>query len=103
MAKRKLMQLSLLFILPFLLCSCATLGIEKAKYEVIDKNGKFEVRQYKSQIVAETVVDSSFDEAYNIAFRRLFKYISGNNTISAWRKLEANSLKKNRVRLCWCG
>lgn len=79
MAKRKLMQLGLLFILPFLLCSCATVGIEKAKYEVIDKEGKFEVRQYKPQIVAETVVDSSFDEAANIAFRRLFKYISGNN------------------------
>ena len=79
MAKRKLMQLSLLFILPFLLCSCATVGIEKAKYEVIDKEGKFEIRQYKPQIVAETIVDSSFDEASNIAFRRLFKYISGNN------------------------
>ena len=79
MAIRKMMQLGLLFILPFLLCSCATVGIEKAKYEVIDKEGKFEVRQYKPQIVAETVVDSSFDEAANIAFRRLFKYISGNN------------------------
>jgi len=79
MAKRKLIQLGLLFILPFLLCSCATVGIEKAKYEVIDKEGKFEIRQYKPQIVAETIVDSSFDEASNIAFRRLFKYISGNN------------------------
>jgi hypothetical protein len=79
MAKIKLMQLGLLFVLPFLLCSCATVGIEKAKYEVIDKEGKFEIRQYKPQIVAETVVDSSFDEASNIAFGRLFKYISGNN------------------------
>ena len=79
MAIRKLMQLGLLFILPFLLCSCTTVGIEKAKYEVIYTEGKFEVRQYKPQIVAETVVDSSFDEAANIAFRRLFKYISGKN------------------------
>lgn len=79
MAKTKLIRLSLLFILPFLLCSCTTVGIEKAKYEIIDKNGKFEVRQYKPQIAAETVVDSSFDEAGSIAFRRLFKYISGNN------------------------
>ena len=79
MAIRKMMQLGLLFILPFLLCSCATVGIEKAKYKVIDKEGKFEIRQYTPQIVAETVVDSSFDEAANIAFSRLFKYISGNN------------------------
>jgi len=79
MAKTRLMQLSFLFILPFLLCSCTTVGIEKAKYEIIDKNGKFEIRQYKPQIIAETVVDSSFDEASSIAFRRLFNYISGNN------------------------
>ena len=79
MAKIKLMQLGLLFVLPFLLCSCATVGIEKAKYEVIYTEGKFEVRQYKPQIVAETIVDSTFDEAGNIAFRRLFNFISGNN------------------------
>jgi len=79
MAKIKLMQLGLLFVLPFFLCSCATVGIEKAKYEVIYTEGKFEVRQYKPQIVAETIVDSTFDEAGNIAFRRLFNFISGNN------------------------
>lgn len=69
----------LLLISPFLLCSCVTVGIEKAKYQVIEKEGKFEVRQYKPQIVAETVVDADFDEAGNTAFRRLFNYISGEN------------------------
>jgi len=62
-----------------LLCSCAAMGIEKAQYEVIEKEGKFEVRQYQPQIVAETVVDAEFDEAGNLAFRRLFGYISGQN------------------------
>ena len=74
-----ILKLGLLFICPFLLCSCATLGIEKVKYEVIEKEGKFEVRKYEPHIIAETIVDSSFDEAGNIAFRRMFKYISGNN------------------------
>jgi len=54
-------------------------GIEKAKYQVIEKEGKFELRQYKPQIVAETVVESDFDQAGNMAFRRLFNYISGEN------------------------
>jgi hypothetical protein len=63
----------------FCLCSCATVGIEKAKYTVIEKEGKFEIRQYKSQIIAETVVKAGFDNAGNIAFRRLFDYISGKN------------------------
>ncbi len=79
MAKNKAILWSLLLSSPFLLCSCATVGIEKAKYEVIEKEGKFEVRQYQPQIVAETIVASDFDEAGNIAFRRLFNYISGEN------------------------
>jgi effector-binding domain-containing protein len=54
-------------------------GIEKAKYEVAQKEGKFEVRQYQPQIVAETIVEADFDEAGNMAFRRLFNYISGQN------------------------
>ena len=69
----------IIFISPIFLCSCATVGIEKAKYKVIEKEGKFEVRQYQPQIVAETIVESDFDEAGNIAFRRLFNYISGEN------------------------
>ena len=79
MPKRKLMVLGVLIISPFVICSCATVGIEKAKYEVIEKEGNFEVRQYAPLIVAETVVDAGFDEAGNVAFRRLFGYISGEN------------------------
>jgi hypothetical protein len=79
MAKRKLMLYGLLAIWPLLCCSCVTVGIEKAKYQVIDKEGKFEVRQYQPQIVAETIVDADFDDAGNMAFRRLFNYISGEN------------------------
>ena len=69
----------LLSIWPLLCCSCVTVGIEKAKYQVIEKEGKFELRQYKPQIVAETAVDADFDKAGNMAFRRLFNYISGEN------------------------
>ena len=63
----------------FYLYSCATVGIEKARYKVIKKEGKFEIRQYEPQIVAETIVESDFAEAGNVAFRRLFNYISGDN------------------------
>ena len=69
----------IILTLPVFFCSCETVGIEKAKYEVIEKEGKFELRQYKLQIVAETIVEAGFDEAGNIAFRRLFNYISGEN------------------------
>jgi hypothetical protein len=62
-------------------------GIEKAEYKVIEKEGKFEIRQYSAQIVAETAVDADFEEAGNIAFDRLFGYISGEN-----RKKESISM-----------
>jgi hypothetical protein len=68
-----------LLLTPLLLCSCATVGIETAKYDVIEKDGNFEIRQYRPQIVAETIVEADFDTAGNIAFRRLFNYISGQN------------------------
>lgn len=79
MNKEAVLLSALLLLSPLLLCSCVTVGIEKASYEIIDKEGKFEVRQYQPQIVAETIVEADFDEAGNIAFRRLFNYISGEN------------------------
>jgi len=52
---------------------------EEAKYAVITKDGVFELRQYESHIVAETMVEGDFDKAGSDGFRRLFKYISGGN------------------------
>ena len=70
--------LLILLSLPFFLCSC-TVGIEKPKYTILEKEGKFEIRQYQSYLIAETMVEADFKDAANVAFRRLFNYISGNN------------------------
>jgi len=58
---------------------CSTVGLEKSKYSVLEKNGRFELRLYEPSIVAETVVESDFADAGNVAFSRLYKYISGEN------------------------
>jgi hypothetical protein len=58
---------------------CGTVGIEKSKYSVLEKQRRFELRLYEPCIVAETVVESAFADAGNIAFRRLYNYISGEN------------------------
>jgi hypothetical protein len=81
---RKLILFTLPFVaivlsLPLIFASCATVGIEKVQYDVVDKSSPIEIRQYKSYLVAETLVDSDFKEAGNAAFRRLFNYISGDN------------------------
>lgn len=79
MNKRKTIFFLLISLSSTVLSSCESVGIEKAKYTVIERAGKFEIRQYQAQIIAETTVGSDFDDAGNIAFRRLFNYISGNN------------------------
>lgn len=56
------------------------MAIEEVKYNVIEKEGDFEIRKYDDHIVAETLIEGSFEEAGNTAFRILFKYIDGNNT-----------------------
>jgi len=58
------------------------MAVEKAQYEVIKTYDKFELRAYKTQVVAETLVEGDFNEVGNKAFRILFDYISGNNTAS---------------------
>ena len=87
MVLRKTILYLLIFLSTIWLNSCVTVGIEKAKYKVAVKEGKFEIRQYSPYIVAETVVDADFENAGNVAFRRLFDYISGNN-----RKKESISM-----------
>jgi len=61
---------------------CSLVGIRgtaEPDYSVVQKDELFEVREYETLVVAETLVDAGFDEAGNIAFRRLFGYISGDN------------------------
>jgi len=55
------------------------MAVEEAKYTVLGKEDRFELRRYEPHILAETTVDSDFEGAGNEAFSRLFNYISGNN------------------------
>ena len=79
MDTRVIAILAIVLLAPVFLVSCASTRTQKAKYTVLSKEGKFEIRQYEPQIVAETLVKANFKDAGNVAFRRLFDYISGNN------------------------
>ncbi|MBY0383536.1 heme-binding protein [bacterium] len=56
------------------------MAIEEPKYTVESKKELYEIRSYGETLVAETVIDASFDEAGNKAFKILADYIFGNNT-----------------------
>lgn len=57
---------------------CAT-SVEDAKYITISQTSHFELRDYPPQIVAETEVEGTLEDAGNKAFQKLFDYISGAN------------------------
>lgn len=70
-----------IFCLMFFVISIVgeVMATEQAKYKVVNNDDSFQVRLYEPHIVAETIVDSEFEDAGSEAFKRLFKYISGNN------------------------
>ena len=55
------------------------MAIEEAPYEVVKVEGDFEVRDYAPHIFAATFVEGDFEDAGSSAFKRLFRYISGDN------------------------
>jgi hypothetical protein len=46
---------------------------------VTEREKPFEVRNYQSYVVAETLVDGAFESVGNEGFQRLFRFISGDN------------------------
>jgi hypothetical protein len=86
MQEQFMKKLGFLFIRLVLFCTLLLIAItgegmayEEAKYAVITKDGDLELRQYEPHIVAATIVEGDFDRVGNEGFRRLFKYISGEN------------------------
>jgi hypothetical protein len=81
------MRLSIasLITLP-LISGCSVFGVntvEEAAYDVLMAEDKYELRLYEPMVVAETYIEDDFDNAGNQAFRKLFGYISGDNTASS--------------------
>lgn len=63
-----------------LIYPCLVMAVSEPKYSVEVQADHYEIRSYAATIVAETVVDGSFEEAGNKGFRILADYIFGNNT-----------------------
>jgi DNA gyrase inhibitor GyrI len=68
------MMKALFVLISGILTSCA---IEKPDYETVTKDGDFEVRKYDSIRVVSAPMDDM--EKRDQSFRKLFKYISGEN------------------------
>jgi hypothetical protein len=62
-----------------LIGATTAMATEEAPYKVLKTGDIFELREYAPHILAEIVVDGDLEGAGNKAFRRLFRYISGDN------------------------
>ena len=52
---------------------------EEPRYELVKKEGDFEVRRYQPMIIAEVLVTGALSEASNKGFRQIADFIFGNN------------------------
>jgi hypothetical protein len=80
-----------------LFTGCSTLGIRttpEPPHEVTRRDGPIEVREYRPQVLAETVVRADHDEAGSQAFRRLAGYIFGGNRAGRQIAMTAPVLQK---------
>jgi hypothetical protein len=72
-----------LLVLPILILSGElAMAIEEPDFEVMKKQGDIEYRRYAPFIIAQTLVKEaqSRSDSSNVGFRRLFSYITGDNT-----------------------
>ena len=80
-----------------LFTGCSTLGIRttpEPPHDVTRRDGPIEVREYRPQVLAETVVRADHDEAGSQAFRRLAGYIFGGNRAGRQIAMTAPVLQK---------
>jgi hypothetical protein len=76
---KRTLTLSLMLVL----MSSEAMAIESPQYTVVYTDESVEYRQYEPYIVAETFVDNSvsYKAASNQGFMRLFRYITGSNSV----------------------
>lgn len=55
-------------------------AVDEPEFQIVEKAGKIEIRQYAPMIVAEVAVDGDMRAASREGFYPLFRYITGNNT-----------------------
>ncbi|MEY3337932.1 MAG: hypothetical protein RL245_924 [Pseudomonadota bacterium] len=76
---RRILAVTLVSLLS-IIAPRSVMAIEIPEYRVIEQEGAYELREYSPYLIAETEVESGFMNAGNVAFGRLFRYISGANT-----------------------
>ncbi len=76
------MRINFLTFLLLFLMSFTILAIEEPEFISIEKKDMFEIREYQPKLIAQVLVNGTFDTASNKGFRLLADFIFGNNKIN---------------------
>jgi hypothetical protein len=89
-----------LLVLVTILLGTHAMAIEEPLYTIAGNSGSVEFRLYKPYLVAETEVsgDIKQSDAANVGFRRLFAYISGDNTTNEKLTMTVPVQQERRAR-----
>lgn len=91
---------SVLASLIIILLGCThSMAIEEAPYTLVKSDDSFEIRDYGSYLLAETLVEGDFEDAGSKAFQRLFRYISGDNTAKSKIAMTAPVAQKTSEKI----
>ncbi|GDX54074.1 heme-binding protein [Methylophilaceae bacterium] len=83
------MRLNIFTIVLLFITSFNTMAIEEPEFISIEKKDAFEIREYQPKLIAQVLVNGTFDSASSKGFRLLADFIFGNNkTIEGSKKIE---------------
>jgi hypothetical protein len=79
------------------------MSIEKPKFNIVQKDRKFEIREYQEYINASVEIESDYKSALNEGFRILADYIFGNNraktSISMTAPVTEQAVKSKKIEM----
>jgi hypothetical protein len=79
------------------------MAVETPKFSIVQKDGKFEIREYQEYINASVEIESDFKNAINQGFRILADYIFGNNraktSISMTAPVTEQAVKSKKIEM----
>jgi hypothetical protein len=79
------------------------MSIETPRFNIVQKDGKFEIREYQEYINASVEIESDYKSAINEGFRILADYIFGNNraktSISMTAPVTEQAVKSKKIEM----
>jgi effector-binding domain-containing protein len=86
------MRLNIFTIVLLFITSFSAMAIEEPEFISIEKKDAFEIREYQPKLIAQVLVNGTFDSASSKGFRLLADFIFGNNkTNEGSKKIDMTS------------